>query len=245
MDSGYYAAVSGWVARNQAVDTAAANLANAQTSGFRAGREYFRSILVADDANESQVGQALNRFGLVGGTRLSSTQGPRQRTGNALDMAVEGAGFFAIQSSNGLRLTRDGSFHRSQSGLLVTSTGDPVLSETKQQIPIPPGEVAVGADGSLSVSGAIFGTLGVFEVSDAAQLKAEGANRYVLTDQASLSPSRTSVVHQGELEGSNQDVIGGSLDLLLMQRQTEMMQKALMVFHTEFNKLASEDLPRV
>jgi flagellar basal-body rod protein FlgF/flagellar basal-body rod protein FlgG len=52
-------------------------------------------------------------------------------------------------------------------------------------------------------------------------------------------------VHQGSLEGANEDVIQGSLDLLMMQRQAETMQRALTIFHTEFNKVAAEDLPRV
>lgn len=245
MDSGYYAAVSGWVARSQAVDTAAANLANAQTPGYRAQREYFRSVLAAGDADESQVGQTINRFGLLGGTQLSSAQGPRQRTGNPLDLAIEGDGFFAIETPSGLRFTRDGNFHRSQSGLLVTNSGDPVVSRTRQQIIVPPGEISAGSDGSLSVGGAVFASVGVFESPNGTQLKAEGANRYVPAQDAAVGQSRSFAIHQRELEGSNQDVIRGSLDLLQMQRQSEMMQKALMVFHTEFNKTASEDLPRV
>jgi flagellar basal-body rod protein FlgF/flagellar basal-body rod protein FlgG len=245
MDSGYYAAVSGWVARTQAIDAAAANLANAQTPGYRAGREYFRSLLAAADAEESQVGQALNRFGVLGGTRLSFAQGPMQRTGNPLDFAVNGDGFFAIQTANGVRYTRDGNFHRSQGGGLVTAAGEPVLSQSKQPITVPPGEIAVGADGALSVSGAVFASLGVFSFAGPTELKAEGANRYVAPDSAVEFQSKKSLISQGELEGANQDVIQGSLDLLTMQRQAEMMQKALMVFHTEFNKTASEDLPRV
>ena len=57
--------------------------------------------------------------------------------------------------------------------------------------------------------------------------------------------SKDAAIHQGALESANQDVIQGSLDLIVMQRQAEMMQKALTVFHTEFNKFATEDLPRV
>jgi flagellar basal-body rod protein FlgF len=53
------------------------------------------------------------------------------------------------------------------------------------------------------------------------------------------------LVHQGTIENANQDVIQGSLDLIVMQRQAEMMQRALTVFHTDFNKLATEDLPRI
>jgi flagellar basal-body rod protein FlgF len=245
MDSGYYAALTGLVARTQALDTAAANLANAQTPGYRAEREYFRSFLLDPSAQESQLGQAVNQFGLLGGDRLSSAQGPLQQTGNPLDLAIEGNGFFAIQTANGMRFTRDGSFHRSQNGLLVTAANEPVLSGTKQSIAIPPGDVAVGADGTLSVNGAAVAGVGVFEFSPETQLKPEGANHYIAPEGSIIFQSKQSVVHTGALEGANQDVIQGSLDLLMMQRQAEMMQKALTIFHTEFNKTASEDLPRV
>lgn len=75
MDSGYYAAMTGLVARTQALDTAASNLANAQTPGYRAEREFFRSVLLGPDALDSQLGQTVNNFGLLGGDRLSMAQG--------------------------------------------------------------------------------------------------------------------------------------------------------------------------
>ena len=78
MDSGYYAAMTGLVARNQALDTAAANLANAQTPGYRAEREYFRSVLLGPDASDSQLGRTVNNYGLLGGDQLSMKQGPLQ-----------------------------------------------------------------------------------------------------------------------------------------------------------------------
>ena len=147
MDSGYYAAMTGLMARTQALDTAAANLANAQTPGYRAEREYFRSALLGPDGQDSQLGQAVNRFGLLGGDRLNMAQGPMQQTGSPLDLAIQGNGFFAVQTANGLRYTRDGSFHRSQSGDVVTAANEPVLSSAGKTIAIPPGEVTVGSDG--------------------------------------------------------------------------------------------------
>ena len=245
MDSGYYAAVTGLVARTQALDTAAANLANAQTPGYRAEREYFRSVLLGPDGEDSQIGQAVNRYGLLGGDRLSMAQGPMQPTGNPLDIGIEGDGFFAIQASNGIRYTRDGSFHRSESGSLVTAANEPVLSSSRQPISIPPGEVSIGGSGVISVSGGAVATVGVFNLPGTAQLKPEGANRYVAPDGVPATPSEHAVIHQGVLEGANQDVVQGTLNLIMMQRQAEMMQKALTVFHTEFNKTATEDLPRV
>lgn len=245
MDSGYYAAMTGLVARTQALDTAASNLANAQTPGYRAEREYFRSVLLGADAANSQLGRTVNDYGLLGGDHLSSAQGPLQSTGNPLDLAIQGEGYFQIQTSNGIRFTRDGSFHRAQNGQLVTSAGEPVLSAAGKAIPVPPGEVSVGADGSLSVDGGTVATVGILAVPAGTELTPEGANRYVAPVGVQPAASKTASIHQGSIESANQDVIQGSLDLIVMQREAEMMQKALTVFHTEFNKIATEDLPRV
>jgi flagellar basal-body rod protein FlgF/flagellar basal-body rod protein FlgG len=244
MDSGYYAAMTGLLARTQALDTAAANLANAQTPGYRAEREYFRSVML-DSAPASQIGQAVNHFGLLGGDRLNMVQGPIQPTGNPLDLAIEGQGFFQIQTQNGARFTRDGSFHRSQAGMLVTDKGEPVLSSGGKPIQIPPGEVSVGANGVVSVAGGAVDTVGVFTFPSTSQLSPEGADRYVVPPGVTPQPSRDAVIREGALESANEDTIQGTLDLVVMQRQAEMMQKALTVFHTEFNKFASEDLARV
>ena len=245
MDSGYYAAMTGLLARTQALDTAAANLANAQTPGYRAEREYFRSVLLGPDALNSQLGRTVNNYGLLGGDRLNLAQGALQQTGNPLDLAIEGQGFFSIETAQGVRYTRDGSFHRSPAGLLVTQAGEPVLSTNGQSIPVPPGEVSVGANGVLSVAGGAVATVGVFTFPADAQLVPEGANRYVAPSGITATLSQDATVHQGALESANQDAVQGTLDLIVMQRQAEMMQKALTVFHTEFNKFATEDLPRV
>jgi flagellar basal-body rod protein FlgF/flagellar basal-body rod protein FlgG len=245
MDSGYYAAMTGLMARTQALDTAAANLANAQTPGYRAEREFFRSALLGPDAMDSQLGQTVNNFGLLGGDRLNMGQGALQQTGNPLDLAVEGEGFFQVETPNGLRYTRDGGFHRAQNGQLVTSAGELVLSTAGKPISIPSGEVTVGADGVVSVAGGAVATVGVFTFPSGTQLTPEGANRYLAPAGVAAVLSKKATVHQGTIEAANQDVIQGTLDLIVMQRQAEMMQKALTVFHTEFNKIAAEDLPRV
>jgi len=245
MDSGYYAAMTGLVARTQALDTAASNLANAQTPGYRAEREYFRSVLLGPDALNSQLGRTVNNFGLLGGDRLSMAQGALTATGNPLDLAIEGEGFFQVETPNGLRYTRDGGFHRSPTGQLVTAAGEPVLSAAGRPIAIPPGEPTVGANGALSVAGGVVANVGVFTFPAGVELTPEGANRYVAPQGVQPEASPKAAIHQGAIESANQDVIQGSLDLIVMQRQAEMMQKALTIFHTEFNKIATEDLPRV
>lgn len=245
MDSGYYAAMTGLLARTQAMDTAAANLANAGTPGYRAEREYFRSVMLDQQGSQSQLGQTVNNYGLLGGDRLSMRQGPLEPTGNPLDLGIEGQGFFAVQAQNGIRYTRDGSFHRSQAGTLVTAEDEPVLSDAGKPIPVPPGEVSVGADGVLSVAGGTAAKVGLFAFAPGVELTAEGANRYVAPADAKPVAATNAEVHQGALESANENAVEGTLDLIVMQRQAEMMQKALTVFHTEFNKFASEDLARI
>jgi flagellar basal-body rod protein FlgF/flagellar basal-body rod protein FlgG len=202
-------------------------------------------VLLGAQSADSQLGRAVNDFGVVGGTNLSLAQGEVERTGNPLDLAVEGQGFFAVATPNGVRYTRDGGFHRQGNGQLVTQKGEPVLSSVQQPIAVPTGEVTVGADGAISVDGGVVASVGIFTFPAGTQLKAEGANRYVAPADAKPAAAQGTIVEQGSLEAANEDVVHGSLDLVVMQRQAEMMQKALTVFHTEMNKFATEDLPKV
>jgi len=245
MDSGYYSAMTGLIARTQALDLAATNLANAQTPGYRSEQEYFRSVLLGPDASNSQLGQTVNNYGLIGGDRINLGQGALEQTGNPLDLAIEGEGFFMVQTPQGVRYTRDGSFHRTPTGQLVTAAGDQVLSPTSQLIPIPPGQISIGSDGVISVDGGVVATLGVFTFPAGTQLTPEGANRYLAPEAVLPVISKNASVHQGAVENANQGVIPGTMNLILVQREAEMMQRALTVFHTEFNKIATEDLPRV
>jgi flagellar basal-body rod protein FlgF len=251
MDSGLYAAYTGLLARTQALDTAANNLANAGTAGFRAQRDYFRGVLAGGvDQNPetaSQVGQSVNGFGVLGGNRLDLGQGEMKATGNPLDLALQGQGFFAIQTSHGVRYTRNGAFSRSPTGVLQTAQGEPVLDANQKPITIPTGTVYVSPDGSISVSTAggsmIVGRVAAFDFAEKSVLTAEGANRFSANGAKPIPASAS--IEQGSVEGANEDAVHGTMQLVLVQRQAEMMQKALSVFNNDFDKTASEDLPRV
>lgn len=250
MDSGLYAAYTGLLARTQALDTAANNLANAGTVGFRAQRDYFRGVLAgtADQTPASQVGDTINDFGVLGGNLIDQGQGAMTATGNPLDLALNGPGFFAIQTSQGVQYTRDGGFTRSDTGQLETMQGQPVLDSSGQSITIPTGAVSVGPDGSISVTtaegSAIAGKVGVFGFPPDAPLIALGTNRFAAPDGIQGAVVNTAI-EQGTLEGANLDAVHGTMQLILVQRQAEMMQKALSVFNNDFDKTAAEDLGRV
>jgi flagellar basal-body rod protein FlgF len=250
MDSGLYAAYTGLLARTQALDTAANNLANAGTVGFRAQRDYFRSVLagVSGGGEASQVGNAVNDFGVLGGNLIDQGQGTLAATGNPLDLALDGPGFFGVQTSSGVQYTRDGGFTRSDTGVLETAQGEPVLDASGQPITIPTGAIHVSADGSISVAtadgSAIAGQVGVFDFAPDTALQALGINRF--TAPGGAQPAAvTTPVQQGSLEGANIDAVHGTMQLILVQRQAEMMQKALSVFNNDFDKTASEELGKV
>ena len=251
MDSGLYAAYTGLLTRTQSLDTTANNLANAGTAGFRAQRDYFRGVL-EDGADQdmntaSQVGQSVNGFGVLGGNTLDLGQGELKPTGNPLDLALVGQGFFAVKAANGIRYTRDGAFVRSSAGVIQTDEGEAVLDQNQKVITIPTGTIYVASDGSISVANAdgsaIFGKVGMFGFADKSVLTAKGSNRFSSGEAVPITAH--AVVEQGSVEGANEDAIHGTMQLVLVQRQAEMMQKALSVFNNEFDKTASEDLPRV
>ncbi len=204
MDSGYYAAMTGLEARTQALDTAAANLANAQTPGFRAEREFFRSVLLGPDGADSQLGETVNNYGLLGGDRLSMAQGALAETGNPLDLAIEGQGFFMVQTPNGPRCTRDGSFHRTPNGQLVTRRAAGALGCE----PDHPDSARRSRDrlrwNGLG-GGRCSGPRRVFDFPAGTVLTPEGANRYVAPTGATPVAATGASIHQGALEGANQE----------------------------------------
>ena len=96
MDSGYYAAYSALLARTEALDAASSNLANANTNGYRAQREFFRDVIAGEGAADSQLNGAVNRYGVLGGDQVDLGQGALAKTGNSTDVAIQGQGFFAV-----------------------------------------------------------------------------------------------------------------------------------------------------
>lgn len=244
MDSGYYAACTALVARTQALDSIANNLANASTNGFRAERNVFTSILAsAQSTSLTPLNQAINDFGVLGGTTLDLAQGAIQKTGNDLDLAIQGSGFFAVQTANGPMYTRDGSFRVSAKGELVTTSGDAILGD-KGAISILPGQVSISSDGTISSNGAIAGKLKVVKFAPGTALASAG-NNYYSAPAKSESPDTDSSVQQGVLESSNVNPMSSMVELISAQRSAEMMQRALSMFNSEIDKTATQDLPKI
>jgi flagellar basal-body rod protein FlgF/flagellar basal-body rod protein FlgG len=125
------------VARTQSLELAANNLANSSTTGYRAQQETFQQIY-AGQTPVSAVNRAINGYGVLGDPQTDFAQGTLQKTGGLLDFAIEGRGFFVIQTPAGIRYSRDGSFHLAKDRTLLTTAGDPVLGE-QGRIRVPEG----------------------------------------------------------------------------------------------------------
>ena len=244
MDSGFYAACAGLRAQSQALDVAAHNVANVSTTGFRGQQTSFQTILaLARPAASNALNLTINNFGVLEGSRLDLASGSLQATGNPLDVGVEGKGFFAIQTPQGTRYTRDGSFRVARTGELITAGGNPVLGENGV-IRVPAGALTISSDGTLSVNSAVAGKIRQVEFAPETKLMSEGGALLSAPNGSEL-PARETSLRQGMLESSNVNAIHAVMTLIGVQREAEMMQRALSLFHSEFNRIASNDLPRV
>lgn len=256
MDSGLYAACAGLKAQSQALEVAAHNLANLNTTGFRGQQTTFESLVASAGSDpmalsqvlRSPLNRATNNFGVLEGTHLDMSTGNLVATGNPLDVGIEGEGFFAIQTAEGVRYTRDGSFQVSSQGQLVTAAGDLVYGDptlkNKNGINVPAGAVSIASDGTLSVNGAVAGTIALVQFRAGTKLSSEGGTLLSATPDSS-QPTPKPAVKQGALESSNVNSIASVVTLIGVQREAEMLQRALSLFDTEFNRIATSDLAKV
>ena len=243
MNSGYYAACAGLQAQTQALELIANNLANLNTTGYRGQLPMFRDFLSAGMESSSPLNQAINDFSVVSGSRTDLTPATLERTGNPLDLAIEGKGFFVVKTSAGTVYTRNGNFELAKTGKLLTASGDLVLGE-QGPISVPSGELTISSDGTLSVNGALAGKLRIVEFPPGSAPTAVGNSYYSAPDNA-VRLSADSRVRQGMLEASNVNAVDVIVNLLSVQRRAQMLEQAMGAFHSNFDKVAANDLPHV
>jgi len=244
MNTGLYAACAGLLARTQALDLAANNLANVNTGGYRAQVPSFGSVLAGTSTIRNAAFQSASEFGVLSQSRLDLQQGPLDRTGNDLDFALQGSGYFALQSRQGERLyTRSGAFRVNEKGQLATADGSLVLGP-QGPILLPPGKLAVSANGTISVDGVLSGELLVVDFAPGTQLTPQGAAAFS-APAGTEHPGDNPKVVQGSLEGSNVNPISAAVGLVALQRNMGLLQQALTAFHSEFNRIAAQELSRI
>jgi flagellar basal-body rod protein FlgG len=228
MLDGMYSAAAGMEAQQQQLDAIGSDLANVSTTGYKAQRTGFRDLLY----NQIEQAGTVTTTGTGAAAELvgrDQSQGALQTTGNPLDLAIEGPGFFTVKRSDGTTaLTRDGALQIDAKGKLTTADGDLL----DPPITLPPGtaasEVAVGPDGTVRVGTRTVGRIALVDVTSPDHMLAAGGNLFKPT--AASGPPRPiagATVHQGMLEGSNVNVGGEMVQMISTQRSYQLQSTAI------------------
>jgi len=241
MDSLTAIAASGLRARMESLDLLANNIANTSTGGYKADREFY-SLYVAPEAADNDPAATMP---LIERQWIDLSQGPVRPTGNPLDLALSGAGFFTVQGPNGPLYTRNGSFRLAPDGKLVTPDGYPVLGADGSALTLnSAAPVEISSEGAVRQSGNALGTIALADFADPNSLAKQGGSYFVADPAAKTAvPARTSV-GQGRLEDSNAGAAEGAVRLVGVMRQFEMMQKAVSIGN-DMNKQAIEQVAKV
>lgn len=225
MIRGVYIGATGMLAESRRQDVIAANLANATTTGFRrsvATSTPFAETLIRNmDAGAAPLG-VLTRGAQTEGVRMLDTQGAVRSTGNALDLALVGDGYFTVDTAAGRRYTRDGAFSIGADGRLMSAQGDPVAG-VDGPIRLTQGTpVSIAADGTVTQDGTVRGRLLITALAAGSQVS-EGGN---LVD-GTAAGAGTARVRQGHLEASGVNVVTEMVELIRTMRAFEANQKVV------------------
>lgn len=240
-----YQAASALMAQMTRQLTISHNLSNVSTPGYKqqiSPVTDFRDMLLnrIGDGQVSPVG-SLSTAVRPDETTVDLSQGALVETGNPLDLALAGDGFFAIQAPDGVQYTRDGTFHLDAARQLVTSDGLPVLGENGP-LTLPDGEILVDADGTIRVNGQVAGRLQLISFPADADITPVGDNRFQI--EGAGQPSPTAGVSQGFLEHSNVDLNQTVVDMMGAARSYALAQRMLQVSDQSLS-LAVNDIGRV
>lgn len=244
MNSGMYSALSGNIMAMKRLDVISNNLANANTPGFKKDRMSFESMLNGPTnppavPNGSTADPLLQKNTVY----VDYSPGPVAQTGNPLDLAIDGDGFFVVNTPNGPAYTRQGNFRMSADGTLVTADGFPLMGQGGP-IRIQGSRVEIDGQGVVNVDGAPAGTITVVDFPKPYNLtKGEGALFTPANPQVTPQPT-TSAVRQGHLEGSNVETIGEMVRMIETSRYFEACSKVVQGYDAMASK-ATTDLGRL
>ncbi len=231
MTRGLYAAASGAVAALERLDAVAQNLANVNTAGYKAAHPVFRVRGDGDSSAEALAISPARQRGVSQVIEASMDRdfspGSVRQSGNPLDVAIEGPGFFAVTTTRGERYTRQGAFALDGQGYLVTQHGERVQGE-QGDIRLEH-EPVIASDGSVSVDGSIVAKLKVVGFGDRPAVIPEGTSLYAAAPGAVAQPLKDDDVHlqQGAIEVSNVDAVSSLMELIEVSRGFESYMKTI------------------
>jgi len=244
MDPLTTSAASGMRAREEALDMLANNIANAATPGFKLDRENYNRYIseaAADGSDMPSAAPVLER------NWTDFSQGALTPTGNSLDLALEGKGFFVVDGPNGPLYTRSGGFHMSPTGRLESQEGYAVKVVDAKGAPVkldPTMPVEVAKDGSVLQGGNTIGKLALADFQDTGALQKLGRTYFQVNGPISATVLNGTGVRQGSLEAANVVPSENAVRLVSVMRQFEMLQRAVTIAG-DMNRKAIEEVARV
>jgi flagellar basal body rod protein FlgG len=228
-------AASGMRARMESLDLLANNIANASTGGYKADREFYS--LYAEAGNDSTMPVVQKQYSDL-------SQGVLMPTGNSLDVALSGKGFFTVQGPNGPLYTRNGNFRLESDGKLISPEGYAVQG-TAGTLTIPgKTPIDISSDGTVTQDGNVIGQLQIQDFTSAAGMAKQGTNYFRATDPGAMVNVPASRIEQGKLESSNSGTAESAVRLVSVMRQFEMLQKAASM-GADMEKQAIEQVAKV
>lgn len=244
MPGGIYVALSGLRNRAEQLDQVAGDIANSQTAGYKS----VRSASVASERTTFAASLQSAIDVAKGGSRIDFSAGTAAPTGRGLDFAIDGPGFFAVDTPDGVRFTRDGHFQRGPDGTLQTADGLAVQAASAggefESLMLGPGEVSVDSRGTVLVNGAPSGTLRIVDFSDYAALTRDTSSRFKAGEGAGLVESSPAVVKSGALEQSNVSLAERLVQVTEISRTFEALQRGVSVLMNDVDGRAITELGR-
>jgi flagellar basal-body rod protein FlgF len=238
MAGGIYVALSGMRTRSEQLDRLAADIANAATAGYKAERA---GAVAVNRPFQAVLESAVDTAPLP--VKIDFRPGVIASTGRDLDVAVDGNGFFAVQTPTGTSYTRNGHFERKADGTLVTGDGMPVLGESGP-IKLGSGTVAIASDGTVSSGGAVAGKLQVVDFTNYQGLTREENGRFRAASGETGKPVTQNLVRAGALEQANVSVVDRMASLSEVTRGFEALQRGLTLMANDIDGRAISELGR-
>ncbi len=249
MDQIAATAASGLRSRMEALDILSNNLANSSTGGYKVDREFY-SLYQGEQATPAN-GQQPTTLPVIQKAWTDFQQGLLTPTGNPLDLALEGKGFFTVDSPSGPLYTRNGAFKLSTTGVLTTMEGYPVRGVSPPNSPpkkiqtVSQGPIEIASDGTVQQDGQDLGQIQLVDFANTSALEKVGSSYFRLTDpNLKATPAKDATVTQGKIENSNVAPAESAVRLVDLMRQYEMLQKAVTVA-ADMNKEAIDQVARV
>lgn len=232
MSNSIYATISRQDGLLKELQVVANNIANTNTTGYKTDRAVFAEYLVDTGPDTPSLS-----MGALAGHSFDLTQGTVKFTGGQFDVAIQGEGFFALQTPVGERLTRAGSFQLSADGQLITPDGANVLDSGNTPIQIPPEatSISIAGDGAISANGELLGQIGVFRPTG--ELQRDTDTRFQAAGGTEAIENAS--VLQGALEQSNVSPVLEMARMIEVQRAYEAGQNVLEEEHQRITQFIS------